>query len=186
MSNPYLERLRSRSEENRHLWEPSKPSKQGYEGFEGDRGCHVFRSEQHPPAKNASPSHSQNRQNLYRVLTVLETRCPDHVPIGRWQHAVVDGRAFLARWGEQASELGWSARDLFGLAPVPDGPHPSYRRMSRYDCIGLIWLLEGKEVIALTAESASIRNPITGNITVYRRFNKPAYGPLGDSLDDFE
>jgi hypothetical protein len=25
----------------------------------------------------------------------------------------------------------------------------------------------------------------TGSITTYRRHNKPAYGPLGDSLDDF-
>jgi hypothetical protein len=28
-------------------------------------------------------------------------------------------------------------------------------------------------------------NPHTGVITTYRRFNKPALGPLGDSLDDF-
>jgi hypothetical protein len=37
----------------------------------------------------------------------------------------------------------------------------------------------------LTADSASIRNPDTGSLTTYRRFNKPSYGPLGDSLDDF-
>jgi hypothetical protein len=104
----------------------------------------------------------------------------------RWQHAVEDGRRFLATWGQQAESLGWTSADLFGLAPVPDRPHPSYSRLSRYDLTGLIWLLEGKDVIALTAESATIRNPITGNITVYRRHNKPAFGPLGDSLDDFE
>jgi hypothetical protein len=46
-------------------------------------------------------------------------------------------------------------------------------------------LLEGKEVIALTADSATIKNPITGNVTTYRKRNKPAYGPLGDSLEDF-
>jgi hypothetical protein len=49
----------------------------------------------------------------------------------------------------------------------------------------LIWLLEGKEVIALTSDSATIRNSLTGNVTVYRKDNKPALGPLGDSLDDF-
>jgi hypothetical protein len=39
-------------------------------------------------------------------------------------------------------------------------------------------------VIVLTADTATIRNPASGSITTYRRFNKPALGPLGDSLDD--
>jgi hypothetical protein len=29
-------------------------------------------------------------------------------------------------------------------------------------------------------------NRATGVITVYRKHNKPALGPLGDSLDDFK
>jgi hypothetical protein len=41
-------------------------------------------------------------------------------------------------------------------------------------------------VIALTEATAAIENPKTGNVTVYRRLNKPALGPLGDSLDDFK
>jgi len=95
--------------------------------------------------------------------------------------AVSDGRAFLARWGSQAEALGWTSADLFGLHQPPEQPHPSYNRLSRYDCTGLAWLLQGREVIALTADSASIRKPATGNITTYRRFNKPALGPVGDS-----
>jgi hypothetical protein len=63
-----------------------------------------------------------------RVLATLESRCPDHVPTDHWQQAVEDGRRFLAQWGAQADALGWTARDLFGLAPVPDRPRPSYRR----------------------------------------------------------
>jgi hypothetical protein len=115
---------------------------------------------------------------------VLEQRCPDHVPIGRWQQAVEDGRRFMARWGKQAEALGWDAKDLFGLAPAPAKPHPSYRRLSRYDETGLIWLLCGREVVALTEATAAIQNP-TAAITVYRRFDKPALGPVGDCLDDF-
>jgi hypothetical protein len=38
-------------------------------------------------------------------------------------------------------------------------------------------------VVALTEATAAIQGP-TGAVTVYRRFNKPALGPLGDSLDD--
>jgi hypothetical protein len=49
---------------------------------------------------------------------------------------------------------------------------------------GLIWLLRGRPVLALTEGTAAIESP-TGTTTVYRRHNKPALGPLGDSLDDF-
>jgi hypothetical protein len=120
-----------------------------------------------------------------RTFSALESRCPDHVPVDRWQAAVEDGRAFLTRWGEQAEALGWTARDLFGLHMPPERPRPSYSRLSRYDEIGLIWLLRGREVIALTEATAAIQNP-TGAITTYRRFNRPALGPVGDSLDDLE
>ena len=109
-----------------------------------------------------------------RTFSALEARCPDHVPVGRWQQAVEDGKRFLAKWGEQAEGLGWDSRDLFGLHAPPERPHPSYRRLSRYDATGLCWLLQGKEVIALTADTATIRNPVTGTITTYRRFDKPA------------
>jgi hypothetical protein len=120
-----------------------------------------------------------------RALSALSTRCPDHVPADRWQAAVEDGRAFLAKWGEQAEALGWAARDLFGLHTPPEKPHPSYTRLSRYDETGLIWLLQGRPVVALTEATAAIQNP-SGAVTIYRRHNKPALGPLGDSLDDLQ
>jgi hypothetical protein len=121
-----------------------------------------------------------------KVFAHLQLRSPTLVPVQRWQQAVEDGSRFRAAWGEQAQALGWSSADLFGLHETPAKPHPTYNRLSRYDATGLIWLLEGRPVVALTADTASIRNPKTGNVTVYRRFNKPAFGPLGDSLDDFK
>jgi len=123
----------------------------------------------------------------YRTaFTRLLVEPPAHISVERWQQAVEDGRNFLAAWGEQADALGWDSRDLFGLDIPPADPHPSYSRLSRYDNTGLCWLLQGKEVIAMTADTATIRNPSTGAITIYRRFNKPALGPVGDSLDDFK
>jgi hypothetical protein len=119
-----------------------------------------------------------------RTVTALEARCLDHVDIARWQQCIDDNRAFLATWGAQAEALGWSSTDLFGLHTPPERPHPSYSRLSRYDCTGLIWLLKGRSVVALAEATATIRNPDTGSITMYRRFNKPSYGPSGDSLDD--
>jgi hypothetical protein len=143
-------------------------------------------------SQNAQNSHAQGpaskrgrEQNPYgSTIATLEARCPDLIPADRWQAAVEDGCRFLARWGEQAEALGWTARDLFGLIAVPEHAKPSFNRLSRYDETGLIWLLQGREVVALTEATAAIQNP-TGAITIYRRHNKPALGPVGDSLDDF-
>jgi hypothetical protein len=88
----------------------------------------------------------------------------------------------LARWGQQADRLGWTARDLFGLHPVPERPAASYGRLSRYDETGLIWLLHGRPVVALTETTAAIQGAAA--VLTYRKLNKPALGPFGDSLDD--
>ena len=85
-----------------------------------------------------------------RTLDVLESRCPEFVPVERWQRAVEDGRRFLAQWAGPAAALGWTARDLFGVPKASAKPHPSYNRLSRYDRIGLVWLLGGRPVVALT------------------------------------
>lgn len=138
-------------------------------------------------ATNSHNSHFAGSQRPYaRVLAALEARCPEHVDVPRWQQAVADARSFLSEWGEQAHALGWDSRDLFGLPTPPERPHPSYNRLSRYDATGLCWLLERREVVALTEDTASIRNPKTGTITTYRKHNKPALGPLSDSLDDLK
>jgi hypothetical protein len=119
------------------------------------------------------------------VLDTLERRCPAHVEAERWQQCVEDARRFLASWGDQAEALGWTSAELFGLHKPPANPHPSYSRLSRYDCTGLLWLLQGRRVVALTDDTAAIQNPSTGNVLTYRKTRKPAFGPLGDSLDDF-
>ena len=127
-------------------------------------------NDQSPPLRvQVTPFGRLNR--FGRTFAALEARCPDWVPAGRWQQCVEDGRAFLAQWGEQAEALGWTSRDLFGLFPVPENPHPSFSRLSRYDHTGLIWLLHGCPVIALTEASAAIQSP-TGTITIYRRRNQ--------------
>ena len=120
-----------------------------------------------------------------RTFAHLQLRPPAHIPEDRWRMAIEDGRAFIRQWGEQAQALNWSSADLFGLHAPPAKPHPSYNRLSRYDCTGLCWLLQGRPVVALTEDTAAIENPATGAVTVYRKHNKPALGPVGDSLEDF-
>jgi hypothetical protein len=169
----YLDRLRALKSEKGpppHTDKTDKtPTGIGYVSFDGARGT--------PFSEISSP--------LRRALSALESACPDLVPVARWQAAVDDGRRFLARWGEQAEALGWTAKDLFGLHKPPASQHPSYSRLSRYDETGLVWLLQGREVVALTEATAAIQS-LTGAITIYRRHNKPALGPVGDTLDDLE
>ena len=131
----------------------------------------------------SSPDKQQREfSRLIRIFRTLERRCPLHVNPTDWQQAVGDGRKFLASWGEQAEALGWTARDLFGLHPVPSRPAANYRRLSRYDETGLIWLLRERPVVALTETTAAIQGATT--VLIYRKHRKPALGPLADSLDD--
>jgi len=211
--NEYLAKLHSLESTTREpgskksiVEAPTKPDKTGSVSFVGARSMGFFGVETRARETDAAPDMQnvisfgvekhdsgdrQNRQNLVaapfqyaEALGELERECPDYVEAERWQHCLIDAQRFLAKWGEHAESLSWTSRDLFGLAPVPDKPTANFQRLSRYDLTGLIWLLRGDPVVALTETTAAIRHA-TGNITTYRRFHKPAFGPLGDCLDDF-
>jgi hypothetical protein len=156
MTGSYLEKLRALKSEKGAVGALSKlakprPSAVAVPGSTTDGGFDSFDSTQGAGFSNF-PAHCS------RTIAALESRCPDLVPVDRWQAAVDDGRRFLARWGEQAEALGWTAKDLFGLHQPPANPHPNYSRLSRYDEIGLIWLLRGREVVALTEATAAIQS----------------------------
>jgi hypothetical protein len=194
---------------------PSKPGFEGFEGGQGTCFLENNRVAEGGDvavknSKNPLTAHPQNLQNLnspsvsetisvsakveiielpqaqrYRkAFAHLQTKPPSLIEMGRWRQCIEDGKRFLAKWGEQAEALGWTSADLFGLH-TPEQSHPSYNRLSRYDATGLCWLLQCREVVALTADTAAIENP-TGNVTNYRKHNKPALGPLGDSLEDLK
>ena len=92
-------------------------------------------------------------------------------------------KATLREWKRRPSTFRLRDRDLFGLQAPPAKRHPSCSRLSRYDETGLIWLLQGRPVVALTETTAAIQNP-SGAITTYRRHNKPALGPPGAICND--
>jgi hypothetical protein len=143
-------------------------------------------SPQPEAATNSQNSHFASSQRPYsRTLAALHQRCPALVEVGRWRQCVTDAEAFLPTWGQQAQALGWTPRDLFGLHTPPENPHPSYSRLSRYDETGLLWLLEGRQVTALSSNTAAIQNP-SRSITKFRLHNRPALGSAGDSLDDLK
>src|SRR5262249_13694643 len=147
------------------------PSKLGFEGFESTQGRHISDFEE-PEAGD----------HYAHLLSTLNERCPAFVEHDRWRQAVVDADRFLAKWGGSAHQLGWTGRELFGLHRVPERPLASYSRLARYDETGLIWLLQGRPVVALTNTTAAIQG---SSIITYRKLDKPALGPLSDSIDDF-
>jgi hypothetical protein len=118
------------------------------------------------------------------TIAALCARCPERVEHDRWQQVVRDADTFIPPWGEQAHALGWSSGDLFGLHRVPDAPARTYSRLGRYDATGLIWILQGRPVVMLTDAAAVIENP-SGTVTVYRKYRKPSFDPVGDTLDNF-
>lgn len=91
-------------------------------------------------------------------------RPPGGVSTRRWLQFVDDVGRFLDHgWAPQAVALGWGPYDLFGA----DRERP----FARIDRAGLIWLLNGDRLLALTESTATIEKP-TGMRHTYRR--KPA------------
>jgi TubC N-terminal docking domain len=85
---------------------------------------------------------------------------PRTYPPRAWQQLIVDAEKFLDRWAAQAAALGWPAWELFGC----------HRRApwGRIQGMGLVLLLRGDELAALTTTEAVIRTP-TGACQTYRR-----------------
>jgi hypothetical protein len=88
-------------------------------------------------------------------------RPPGDVPPHRWQRFVDDVGLFLdGGFAEQAAALGWGPHDLFGC----DRDRP----FARIDLAGLLWLLKGDKLVALTADTATIETRAGPRLT-YRR-----------------
>lgn len=110
-----------------------------------------------------------DEKGFRHALDAIERRCPDMASIADWQQGVIDAQRFLRTWERQARDLGWTTADLFGLHEPPAKPGLTCRRLGRYDATGLIWLLGGRPVVALTAESAAIGAAGRGVVTFYCR-----------------
>ena len=86
---------------------------------------------------------------------------PGDTPPERWQIFITDvGRLLDSGFLGQAAALGWGSHDLFGC----DAGRP-YARLDR---AGLLWLLHGDRVVAMTADTATIETS-TGARQTYRR-----------------
>ena len=85
---------------------------------------------------------------------------PRTYPEHAWRQLIVDAGRFLDSWAAQAVAFGWPDWELFGC----------HRRApwGRIQAMGLVLLLRGKELAALTATEAVIRTR-TGAHQIYRR-----------------
>jgi hypothetical protein len=84
------------------------------------------------------------------------------VPRRRWAQFLEDARAFRASgFAVQARALGWTEADLFGCNEL--------RPFARIDCMGLISLLNGDRIVALTAEGAVIEAKGGSQLTYQRK-----------------
>jgi hypothetical protein len=104
------------------------------------------------------------------VALLRNAPAPRGYPQRAWQQLILDAERFLDRWAAQAAALGWPTWELFGChRGAPWG---------RIQGMGLVLLLRGDELAALTATEAAIRTP-TGAHQTYRR-------KLADSLHPAE
>ena len=101
------------------------------------------------------------------ALAALRAECPAYVDAADWQQTIENGHRFVTQWGKQAEAHGWTPADLFGLHTPPEKPAPNYRRLSRYDQTGLIWLLHGRRVVELTKDKAVIETA-NGRLSYFR------------------
>jgi hypothetical protein len=73
---------------------------------------------------------------------------PGDMPQPRWEQIINDAGLFLDRWAGEALALGWTGLHLFGV-------HPAKPYRAIYYA-GLVSLLNGRPVIAITANTATI------------------------------
>ena len=84
---------------------------------------------------------------------------------GGWHTLQGDALRFIQDWAGQAHRLGWDALDLFGVHRT--------KPTARLDCMGLVPLLKGRPVLALTEDSAAIKAASGGSLTFCRRGTPP-------------
>ena len=105
------------------------------------------------------------------LLTRLLTReKPSSLRQGEWNGVFYQVHLWLGKDKEQFQKIihkGWTPRDVFGC----HGKKPR----NRYDCMGLILLLEDKTIQSVTHEFIEIKTP-SGAIQTYYK-PKPLYVP---------
>ncbi len=99
------------------------------------------------------------------VADLLAMTCPASCPDARWQALREDAYRFLRDHAARAHGLGWTGLDLFGV-------HPG-KSWVRFDCMGLVPLLNGARVTALSGIEAVIEKSSGARLTFRPRTMAP-------------
>jgi hypothetical protein len=165
----YLARLKARTGQEHVPDEPPELTKPSFVGFDSDLGGHSSQATNGAAGVPASPSSAgmappdtgAPRAWAEGFARLDPARPPYDVPQPRWLRFIDDRGQFLDHgWAAKAAALGWGAADLFGC--------DRHRPWARIDQAGLLWLVAGRRLLALTAESATIEAP-SGGWQTYRR-----------------
>ena len=95
------------------------------------------------------------------VERLLALPRPDGVLPERWQTLLDDAVGFVETWGVQAAKLGWETADVFGVNRT--------KPFVRLDAAGLVRLLDGRPVVALTETEAVIQCRRDSRLTFRRK-----------------
>ena len=139
-----------------------------------DQGCQISeKSEISPPGETWGAAAASTKIVLLAVppgvpeewvqgvADLLAMACPASCPDAKWQALREDAYHFLRDHAARAHELGWTALDLFGVHPV--------KPWVRFDCMGLVPLLNGALVVALSETGAVVENSSGARLTFCRR-----------------
>ena len=137
------------------LQQPSRPKIA--KTREGTDGSHTHPSQSRPDGRAPPGIPAEWSEGVLRLSIMAPPRT---YPALAWQQLIVDAERFLEGWAAQAHRLGWPAWELLGC----------HRRApwGRIEATGLVLLLHGRELAALTAAEAVIRTR-TGASQTYRR-----------------
>lgn len=86
---------------------------------------------------------------------------PPGIRPARWQQVIDDAGRFIDRWAATAARLGWDTASVFAV-------HPE-KPEARVDMAGLVWLIDGSEVVAISADTAKLRHKRGAVLSYYRR-----------------
>jgi hypothetical protein len=159
----YLAVLKARLREKPLHLVPSKPPKAAFEGFEGDQGSRFLAREwrHRPDLPTLVALYPGVPREWVEGFQRLECDNPaSGFSNSQWSLLIRSGSAFLEQWAPKAAELGWTDIDLFGVHPTAPA--------ARFDVMGLVPIINGGEVVAITERSATIRSP-GGSRLVYMR-----------------
>ncbi len=113
----------------------------------------------------ANPANLLNSSAPAEWLEGFGSLDPNIAPLGFpakwWRETIRDGELFLAKWARQAAHLGWTAFDVFGAHQTAPA--------ANYAAMGLVLLIRGGRVVAISAETAIIEQASGSRLTFTRR-----------------